>query len=123
MIVMRGGKRRAVLVDEVLQGDFIYDAGPKTVRALGELAASAKSILWNGTLGICEKGFDYGTKELAKSLGKSKAFKVVGGGDTVAAIQKFHLEKFFDFLSTGGGAMLEFLATGTLPGIEALKKK
>ncbi|MBI2112924.1 phosphoglycerate kinase, partial [Candidatus Woesearchaeota archaeon] len=105
--------------DWVEKGGVIYDAGPKTVKILGELAKNAKFILWNGTLGICEKGFEYGTKTFAKELGKSRAYKVVGGGDTVAAIRKFKAEKNFDFISTGGGAMLEFLAKGTLPGIEA----
>jgi len=101
----------------------IYDAGPKTIRTLAELAKNAKLVLWNGTLGLCEKGYTYGTRELGMALGKSKAFRLVGGGDTVAAIRKMKLEKNFDFISTGGGAMLEFLAEGTLPGIEALKKK
>ena len=109
--------------DWVEKGGVIYDAGPKTAKALAELSKSAKFVLWNGTLGLCEKGFEDGTKSLAKELGKSKAFRVVGGGDTVAAVRKFKLEKNFDFISTGGGAMLEFLAKGTLPGIEALKKK
>ncbi|MDP3934892.1 MAG: phosphoglycerate kinase [Candidatus Giovannonibacteria bacterium] len=109
--------------DWTMKQGLILDAGPKTVKTLGELAQASKFVLWNGTLGICEKGFIYGTKTFAKELGKSKAYKVVGGGDTVAAIRKFKLEKNFDFISTGGGAMLEFLAKGTLPGIEALKKK
>ena len=109
--------------DWAMKGGVILDAGPKTVRALSQLAKKAEFVLWNGTLGLCEKGFEYGTRTLAKELGKSKAYKVVGGGDTVAAIRKFKLEKNFDFISTGGGAMLEFLAKGTLPGIEALKRK
>lgn len=104
------------------RGGAIYDAGPKTIKTLAELAKKAKFVLWNGTLGLCEKGFNYGTRTLAKELGKSKAYKIVGGGDTVAAIRKFKAEKNFDFISTGGGAMLEFLAKGTLPGIAALKK-
>ncbi|KKS96567.1 phosphoglycerate kinase [Candidatus Giovannonibacteria bacterium RIFCSPLOWO2_01_FULL_43_160] len=109
--------------DWAMRNSLILDAGPKTVEILGELAKASKFVLWNGTLGLCEKGFEYGTKTFAKELGKSKAYKVVGGGDTVAAIRKFKLEKNFDFISTGGGAMLEFLAKGTLPGIEALKEK
>ena len=107
---------------KIVEG-LIYDAGPKTIRTLAELAKNAKLVLWNGTLGLCEKGYTYGTRELGMALGKSKAFRLVGGGDTVAAIRKMKLEKNFDFISTGGGAMLEFLAEGTLPGIEALKKK
>lgn len=121
-IVTRSGKKKTVAINEVKPSDLIYDAGPKTIQAISQLALKSKSILWNGTLGLCEKGFDFGTRELGKALGKSKAYKVAGGGDTVAAIRQMHLEKNFDFLSTGGGAMLEFLAKGTLPGIEALKK-
>ncbi len=109
--------------DWAMQNDLILDAGPKTVKTLGELAKTSRFVLWNGTLGLCEKGFEYGTKTFARELGRSRAYKVVGGGDTVAAIRKFKLEKNFDFISTGGGAMLEFLAKGTLPGIEALNKK
>ena len=109
--------------DWTMKNGLILDAGPKTVKTLGELAQASRFILWNGTLGLCEKGFTYGTKTFAEELGKSKAYKVVGGGDTVAAIREFKAEKNFDFVSTGGGAMLEFLANGTLPGIEALKRK
>lgn len=108
--------------DWIMDHGIIYDAGPKTIKTLARMSRDAKFILWNGTLGVCEKGFDRGTRDLAKALSKSKAYKVVGGGDTVAAIRKMKLEKNFDFISTGGGAMLEFLAKGTLPGIEALKK-
>ena len=109
--------------DWVMESGKIYDAGPKTIEMLSGLAQKAKFILWNGTLGLCEKGFDKGTRDFAKALGKSGAYRVVGGGDTVAAIRKMKLEKNFDFVSTGGGAMLEFLAKGTLPGIEALKTR
>ena len=109
--------------DWAIKNGVILDAGRKTVKTLGELAKASRFILWNGTLGLCEKGFTYGTKTFAEELGKSKAYKVVGGGDTVAAIREFKAEKNFDFVSTGGGAMLEFLANGTLPGIEALKRK
>lgn len=121
-VVWRNGKKKAVSLGEIEKKDLIYDAGPETAKVLGGLAKNAKFVLWNGTLGFCESGFDFGTRELARALGRSKAYKVVGGGDTVAAIRQMKLEKNFDFISTGGGAMLEFLAKGTLPGIEALKK-
>jgi len=113
---------RKILLPEdwVTKNGVIYDAGPNTVKELVNLAKNSKLILWNGTLGLCEKGFTYGTQALALGLGRSKAYKVVGGGDTVAVIRKMKLEKNFDFISTGGGAMLEFLANGTLPGIAAL---
>ena len=122
-IVYRSGKKKTVLLNEIEKNDLIYDAGPKTLKVLSGLAKNAKFVLVNGTLGFCEKGLSFGTRKLAQELGRSKAYKLVGGGDTVAAVRRMKLEKNFDFISTGGGAMLEFLAKGTLPGIEALKKK
>lgn len=122
VIVLRNKKKKTVLVEEVENHDIIYDAGPKTVKDLAGLAYGAKFILWNGTLGLCEKGFCDGTKKFAQAVGASRAYSIVGGGDTVAAIRQLKLEKNFDFISTGGGAMLEFLAKGTLPGIEAIEK-
>lgn len=121
-IVERRGKKKTVLLDEIEKNDLVYDTGPVTSRALGDLVKNSKFILWNGTLGLCEDGYSFGTREFANAAGKSKAFRLAGGGDTVAAIRNMKLEKNFDFISTGGGAMLEFLAQGTLPGIEALKK-
>ncbi|MBI2021199.1 phosphoglycerate kinase [Candidatus Giovannonibacteria bacterium] len=105
------------------KNEIIYDAGLKTIKSLKGLAVKAKFVLWNGTFGWVEGGYEKGTRDFARALGKSKAFRVIGGGDTVDAIRRYKLEKNFDFISTGGGAMLEFLAKGTLPGIEALKKK
>ncbi len=122
-VVLRSSKKKIILLNQTEKNDLVYDAGPKTTSALEELAVRSRFVLWNGPLGLYEKGFMFGTKELARALKMSRAFKVLGGGDTVAAIRKVHLEKNFDFISTGGGAMLEFLAKGTLPGIEALKIK
>jgi phosphoglycerate kinase len=76
--------------------------------------------LWNGPLGEYEKGFTETTDVLARAIAESKAYSVVGGGDTVAEIERIGLLNRFSFVSTGGGAMLEFLAKGTLPGIQAL---
>lgn len=116
-------KKIILPTDFTVKNGVIYDSGPATAKILEDLVKKSKFILWNGTLGLCEKGFDFGTKSFAEALGKSKAYKIAGGGDTVTAIHKFGLQKNFDFLSTGGGAMLEFLTTGTLPGIDAIKKK
>ena len=116
-------KKIILPVDFNIKNGAIYDSGPATAKILENLAKKSKFILWNGTLGICENGFDFGTKSFANALGKSKAYKIAGGGDTVTAIHKFGLQKNFNFISTGGGAMLEFLAIGTLPGIDAIKKK
>src|SRR3989344_5856571 len=116
-------KKIVLPVDFEIKNRFIYDSGPATAKILEDLAKKSKFILWNGTLGLCEKGFNFGTKSFIESLGKSKAYKIAGGGDTISAINKFSLQKNLNFISTGGGAMLEFLATGTLPGIDAIKKK
>lgn len=115
-------KKIILPVDFAIKNRVIYDSGPATEKILEDLAKKSKFILWNGTLGLCEKGFNFGTKSFIESLKKSKAYKIAGGGDTISAINKFGLQKNFDFISTGGGAMLEFLATGTLPGIAALKR-
>jgi phosphoglycerate kinase len=96
------------------------DANAETLEILKKEIKKAKFILWNGPLGNYENGFTKGTIELAKMIGNSKAFSIIGGGDTVAAVEKVGLKKF-SFVSTGGGAMLNFLANGTLPGIKALK--
>lgn len=116
-------KKIILPIDFNVKNGKIYDLGPVTVRILEDLAKKSKFILWNGTFGFCEGGFDFGTKSFVESLAKSRAYKIAGGGDTISAIHKFGLQKNFDFISTGGGAMLEFLATGTLPGIDAIRKK
>lgn len=109
-------------LNEVLPEDFILDAGPKSVELLKKFAAKSKFVLWNGPLGYYEDGFSKGTEDFLKALSKTKTKSIVGGGDTVTMVSKLGLDKKFSFVSTGGGAMLEFLAKGTLPGIEALKK-
>ncbi len=108
--------------NEVLSGETIFDSGPKTVAMLVEHVKKAKFVLWNGPLGNYEAGYGDATLALAHSILGSKAKAVVGGGDTVAAIAKCHAVKKNTFISTGGGAMLEFLAHGTLPGILAITK-
>ena len=82
-----------------------------------------KTILWNGPLGNYENGFTDATDAFARAVAASGARSVVGGGDTIASIENLGLLSHFSFVSTGGGAMLDFLAKGTLPGIEALDNK
>lgn len=95
----------------------------KTVKKFKEVIAKAKTIVWSGPMGAYEnKKFERGTKEVAKAVVSSRAYTVVGGGDTEAALTKFGLVDKVDYISSGGGAMFEFLAEGTLPGIEAIKK-
>ena len=105
----------------VAPGEAILDNGPKTIEMLGKLVAEARTILWNGPLGNYEKGFTDGTEALARAIADSGAHSIVGGGDTIGAIEKLGLDDRFSFISTGGGAMLDFLADGSLPGIDALQ--
>lgn len=112
--------------NEVLSDETILDAGPETLKKLEGLVKDARFVLWNGPLGdYLKEGFEKGTESLIRMLA-ARQFKdgelVVGGGDTAAMISELGLAPKFPFISTGGGAMLEYLAKGTLPGIEALKK-
>jgi len=102
--------------------DAIDDIGPKSMENLWPIIEKAKTILWNGPMGRFEDGFTRGTDDLAKMVAKSNALSIVGGGDTLSSIQNLKLMDKFTFVSTAGGAMLDFLANGTLPGIEALTK-
>lgn len=113
-----GGIVRAI--SDIKAHDVIRDAGPETSRLLREKAAQMRMILWNGPLGHIEKGYRTATVDFLQSLAGSTARVVIGGGDTIAVLRKEGLEHAFWHVSTGGGAMLEFLATGTLPGIKAL---
>ena len=116
------GEERVVIPQEVTDTDTIYDAGPASVAELSAYIQKARFVLWNGPLGDYEKGFDESTIAIAKALAESDAQSIVGGGDTSASIAELGLEDKFTFLSTAGGAMLDFLADGTLPGIQALEK-
>jgi len=107
--------------EEVIDEDIIMDAGESTLRDLEKEISKMKTILWNGPLGNYELGFTTGTTGLAKIVGASNAKSIVGGGDTLAAIASLGVEDKITFISTGGGAMLEYLLNETLPGIDALK--
>lgn len=112
----------AVSLTQVGLRNKIFDIGPATVALATEKIKHAKMVLFNGPLGYYEEGFTGATVALLKAITKSKAYSVVGGGDTVALVRDLKLEKKISFVSTGGGAMLDFLAFGTLPGIQALLK-
>jgi phosphoglycerate kinase len=124
-VVVRASDNRKVVrrSSEILAHEIISDAGPETLEVLREKINAARTILWNGPLGLYEKGFDAGTKSVAKMLSECRGRSVVGGGDTIAAIESLGISDRLSFISTGGGAMLEFLAQGTLPGIKALKNE
>jgi phosphoglycerate kinase len=111
---------RVVRVDQLQPDDIILDHGPDTIALLTKLTTTAKMILWNGPLGNYENGFTDATTAFARAIAASGAYSIVGGGDTVASIESLRLLSAFSFVSTGGGAMLDFLVTGSLPGIDAL---
>jgi phosphoglycerate kinase len=117
-VVVKGGKVR--WADEVLKSECIVDDGPESILLLEKMILKSKTIVMNGPLGVYQDGFGEGTESLLKILAKAKGAVIIGGGDTVALVTKLKIEKKFSFVSTGGGAMLDFLINETLPGIEAL---
>jgi len=107
----------------VPEGKIAMDIGPKTVSAIDKLIAGAKTVVWNGPMGVFEfEAFARGTLEVAKMLAKCGGTTVVGGGDSVAAVNKFNLAGSIDHVSTGGGASLEYLEGRALPGVSVLKE-
>jgi len=111
-------------VDEVGPHDRILDVGPRTAAKLSEIIAHAGTIVWNGPVGVFElPQFAGGTKMMASAIAHSEAFSIAGGGDTLAAIAKFHIADDVGYISTGGGAFLEFLEGKTLPAIAALEAR
>ena len=116
-------KNEVVKPESFNKDDSSMDSGPETVDMLKTKISEAKMVLWNGPLGVYEKGFKSGTLGLAKAIANNHErgiLSLVGGGDTVAAIAENNDDDKFTFVSTAGGAMLDFLANGTLPGIKAL---
>lgn len=107
--------------EEVTAEESMMDAGPATVKMLKDYIEKAKTVLWNGPFGNFEKGFSESTLATVKLLAEADAFSVVGGGDTVAAIEELGVNEKLGFVSTGGGAMLTLLEYGTTPALEALK--
>ncbi|AEV25946.1 MULTISPECIES: phosphoglycerate kinase [Azospira] len=117
---------RANRVDanDVQPDDMILDIGPKTSAKLASIIAHAGTIVWNGPVGVFEfDQFGGGTKMLAAAIAHSPAFSIAGGGDTLAAIAKYGIEKQIDYISTGGGAFLEFLEGKKLPAVEVLEQR
>ena len=108
-------------VDEVASGDHILDIGPLSISKNRKLIFDAKTIIWNGPLGVFEiPQFSEGTRELGRSIKESKAFSVAGGGDTISAIESSGVQDGISYISTGGGAFLEFLEGKMLPAVTAL---
>ncbi len=111
-------------VGDVTDDDMILDIGPESARTLAKLLAGAGTIVWNGPVGVFEfDQFSHGTRTVAAAIAESKAFSLAGGGDTVAAIAKYGITDRIDYISTGGGAFLEFLEGKQLPAIEVLERR
>ena len=111
-------------VDAVGADDMILDIGPATAAQYAELIAKAGTVVWNGPVGVFEfDAFGKGTETLARAIAASKAFSIAGGGDTLAAVDKYGIENEVSYISTGGGAFLEFLEGKTLPAVAALEAR
>jgi phosphoglycerate kinase len=111
-------------VANVSAEDMILDIGPDSAEAIARLVGSAGTILWNGPVGVFEfEQFGEGTRTLATAIARSKAFSLAGGGDTIAAIEKYGIEDSISYISTGGGAFLEFVEGKKLPAVEILEQR
>jgi phosphoglycerate kinase len=111
-------------VKDVLDDDMIFDLGPKTMAEICNTIKNAKTILWNGPVGVFEfDQFGAGTKAMAEAIAESEGFSVAGGGDTINAIQKYGVTDRISYISTGGGAFLEFVEGKKLPAVEILEKR
>ena len=112
------------LVGAVSDDEMILDIGPDSAEAMSALIAGAGTILWNGPVGVFEFAqFGEGTRALATAIARSKAFSLAGGGDTLAAIEKYGIEDSISYISTGGGAFLEFVEGKKLPAVEILEQR
>jgi len=116
---------RTTSIDEVPEGWMGLDIGPESIKKFNDVIAASKTILWNGPMGVFEmENFQAGTKSIALAIADATAkgaFSLVGGGDSVAAINKYHLKDKVSYVSTGGGAMLEYIEGKELPGIKAIR--
>ena len=111
-------------ITDVADDDLILDVGPQTVATLERVIAGAGTIVWNGPVGVFEfEAFSAGTRAIAEAIASSKAYSIAGGGDTVAAITKFGIAQRISYISTGGGAFLEFLEGKTLPAVAVLEQR
>jgi phosphoglycerate kinase len=111
-------------VDAVASNEMILDIGPDSAEQLSKLVAEAGTVLWNGPVGVFEfDQFGEGTRALANAIARSKAFSLAGGGDTLAAIEKYGVEDSISYISTGGGAFLEFVEGKKLPAVDMLERR
>jgi phosphoglycerate kinase len=109
---------------DVSDDDMIFDIGPKSAQELADIIAKAGTIVWNGPVGVFEfDQFGAGTKTVAMAIANAKGFSLAGGGDTIAAIQKYDIYDKVSYISTAGGAFLEFLEGKTLPAVAMLEER
>jgi phosphoglycerate kinase len=112
------------LVSEINRDQMILDIGPKSQQVIGEVLKNAKTIIWNGPVGVFEEAaFASGTEQLAKQIAENKGFSIAGGGDTLAAIDKYGVSADISYISTGGGAFLEFVEGKVLPAVAILETR
>jgi phosphoglycerate kinase len=115
-----------VNINEIPDGYMGMDIGPKTEQLIADVIKNSKTILWNGPMGVFEmSNFEHGTKTIAEAIAeatKKGAYSLIGGGDSVAAVNKYHLAEHVSYVSTGGGALLEYIESGSLPGVIAIEK-
>ena len=114
------------MIIQIMNNDFILDIGPKTINKIKDIIENSQTVLWNGPAGYFENpNFANGSYEIAKTIIKknksNSIYSVIGGGDTIAVINQINAIKDFNFVSTAGGAFLEYLEGKELPGIKALK--
>ena len=122
--LLRDAKPRVTSIETIAENESIFDLGPKTRRGYAKLISQAGTIVWNGPVGVFEiETFSCGTHTLAKAIAQSKAYSIAGGGDTLAALDKFDLTNQLSHISTAGGAFLKFLEGKMLPAIEILTER
>src|SRR5690606_40148204 len=110
--------------NEVADDDLILDSGPEAAAAVAEMLRKAGTIVWNGPVGVFEfDAFAGGTEAIARAIAESEAFSIAGGGDTLAAIAKYGIAGKVGYISTGGGAFLEFLEGKVLPAVDILQQR
>ncbi len=119
-------EKQTVDIKSIPDGWMGLDIGPASEKIFAEVISNSKTILWNGPMGVFEmSSFEHGTKSAAEAIvaaTKKGAFSLIGGGDSVAAINKYHFGNDVSYVSTGGGALLEYIESGSLPGVDAIEK-
>ncbi|MCH7817695.1 MAG: phosphoglycerate kinase, partial [Proteobacteria bacterium] len=112
------------LLSEIEDDDIILDIGPVTAMKFAELVGKMKTILWNGPLGVFEYDqFSNGTEQIARAIADNRGFSIAGGGETIAAIDKFSVTESISYISTGGGAFLEYVQGAVLPAVQILEAR